>query len=96
MRKILLFLTALFTLTSINVLDAQELRMRKYGFWENWSMSAAVGANTTFADLSDQIQPKTVGPEVWISGNKDFNLDGVKIMYVHLRVGMERRISCNR
>lgn len=91
MKKILLFLTALFALSSINALDAQELRMRKYGFWENWSMSAAVGTNTTFADLSDQIQPKTVGPEVWISANKDWS----PIIGTRLQLGWGKNNVCS-
>lgn len=62
-------LMAVFSLTCLN---AQELRMPKYGFLDNWSISAAIGGNMTFGDLSQDIKPQTWGPEAWISLNKEF------------------------
>lgn len=69
MKKILLLLVAVFTAIGIN---AQELRMPKYKFLDNWSLSAGVGANMTFSDEYQSIKPQNWGPEVWLSLNKDW------------------------
>ena len=70
MKKLLLFLIAVFTVCSVN---AQELRMPKYKFTDNWSMSAGIGANMTFSDESEAIKPQNWGPEIWLSLNKDWS-----------------------
>lgn len=70
MKKLLFLLMAVFSLTCLN---AQELRMPKYGFLDNWSISAAVGGNMTFADEYQSIKPKNWGPEAWVSLNKDWS-----------------------
>ena len=72
MKKFIFALLVLFTMSIFNI-DAQELRMRKYGFLENWSMSAAVGGNMTFSDEYQGIKPQNWGPEVWVSLNKDWS-----------------------
>lgn len=58
---------------SLNCLNAQELRMPKYGFLDNWSISAGIGANMTFADNYELIKPQNWGPEAWVSLNKDWS-----------------------
>ena len=70
MKKLLLFLIAVFTVCSVN---AQELRMPKYKFTDNWSVSVGVGGNMTFADEYESIKPQNWGPEAWISLNKDWS-----------------------
>lgn len=70
MKKLLLFLIAVFTVCSVN---AQELRMPKYKFTDNWSVSVGVGGNMTFADEYKSIKPQNWGPEAWISLNKDWS-----------------------
>lgn len=52
---------------------AQEMRMPKYGFLDNWSFSAGIGANATFADKYQDIKPQNWGPEAWVSLNKDWS-----------------------
>ena len=52
---------------------AQEMRMSKYGFLDNWSFSAGIGANATFADKYQDIKPQNWGPEAWVSLNKDWS-----------------------
>ena len=71
MKKILFVLIALCTFAFIS--NAQELRMPKYGFLDNWSMSVGVGANMTFSDNYDIIKPQNWGPDAWISLNKDWS-----------------------
>lgn len=83
MKKFLLIFAALFACMSISTVDAQELRMRKYGFWENWSMSGAIGGNMTFADEYKSIKAKNWGPEAWISLNKDWS----PVMGTRLQLG---------
>lgn len=70
MKKLLLFLIAVFTVCSVN---AQELRMPKYKFTDNWSVSVGIGGNMTFADEYKSIKPQNWGPEAWISLNKDWS-----------------------
>lgn len=70
MKKLLLFLVAVFTAFSVN---AQELRMPKYEFTDNWSVSLGAGGNMTFADNYKTIKPQNWGPEVWLSLNKDWS-----------------------
>ncbi len=69
MKKFLLLLVAVFTVIGIN---AQELRMPKYKFLDNWSLSAGVGTNMTFSDEYQSIKPQNWGPEIWLSLNKDW------------------------
>lgn len=70
MKKVLFLLIALM---SVMCLNAQELRMPKYGFLDNWSMSVGIGANATFADKYQEIVPQNWGPEAWMSLNKDWS-----------------------
>lgn len=70
MKKLLLFLVAVFAAFSVN---AQELRMPKYKFTDNWSISAGIGGNMTFSDESEAIKPQNWGPEIWLSLNKDWS-----------------------
>lgn len=53
--------------------NSQEMRMPKYGFLDNWSFSAGIGANATFADKYQDIKPQNWGPEAWVSLNKDWS-----------------------
>ena len=80
------FLFVLVAFLSTLCLNAQELRMPKYGFLDNWSMSAGVGANMTFADRYQEIKPQNWGPEAWVSLNKDWS----PVMGTRLQLGWHK------
>lgn len=80
------FLFVLVAFLSTLCLNAQELRMPKYGFLDNWSMSAGVGANMTFADKYQEIKPQNWGPEAWVSLNKDWS----PVMGTRLQLGWHK------
>lgn len=71
MKKILFMLVALFSVAVFS--NAQELRMRKYSFTENWSMSLLGGTNATFGDASKNVDTKKLfGPTIDLTLNKWF------------------------
>lgn len=68
MKKVLLLLMAVMSLCS---LKAQELRMPKYGFLDNWSVSVLGGTNVTWGDDSKIADVKNLfAPTVNIGLNK--------------------------
>lgn len=68
MKKVLFLLIALMSVVCLN---AQELRMPKYGFLDNWSLSVGAGTNATFGDNYKVVDTKAIfGPTVNVSLNK--------------------------
>lgn len=68
MKKVLFLLIALM---SVMCLNAQELRMPKYKFTDNWSISVGAGTNATFGDNYKSVDTKRIfGPTVNVSLNK--------------------------
>ena len=70
MKRLIFSLLAIFCL-SIFSINSQELRMPKYKFLDNWSVSAAIGTNATFSDFSKDISGKIFAPEAFVSLNKE-------------------------
>lgn len=72
MRKVLFVLVALICVTFFKA-EAQELRMKKHSFTDNWSISLMGGTNATFGDASKNVPSKSLfGPTVNVALNKWF------------------------
>lgn len=70
MKKVLLFLIALLSLTSFTT-NAQELRMPKYKFQDNWSISAGGGIMASFGDKTSIFEHKElINPSAYLGVNK--------------------------
>lgn len=68
MKKVLLLFIALMSVVCIS---AQELRMPKYKFLDNWSLSVGAGTNATFGDNYKAVDTKKIfGPTINVSLNK--------------------------
>lgn len=69
----ILFLTFISFALFSKGLNAQEIRLNQPKFLDNWSLSGAIGANTTFADKSELINPNNIGVDAWVSLNKEWS-----------------------
>lgn len=65
---------------------SQEMRLNQPKFLDNWSLSGAIGTNTTFADKSSLINPTNIGVDAWISLNKEWS----PFMGTRLQVGWNK------
>lgn len=68
MKKIILLFIALGSFAEV---CAQELRMPKYRFMDNVSLSLGTGANMIFSDKYKEISNRNWGPNAVVSINKD-------------------------
>lgn len=69
----ILFLTFISFALFANGLNAQEMRLNQPKFLDNWSLSGAIGMNSTIADNSELIKPTNIGVDTWVSLNKKWS-----------------------